>query len=151
MASNAIESSSLQLLNDLRQYCPQAKSLFFLTAYDKVCAALLIKQGAAGCISKQSPPPRLLEAIRTIADGDIWVDPALLKSFLNSDSIPTLTNREKNVLNMLVSGKSDKEMALAINLTDRTVRRDIEHLYLKLNTYTRVETAYKAGLLNLLE
>lgn len=151
LASNAV-TSLRQALEDLPQYCPQAKLLLLLTIDDKVHMPTLLEQGAAGFISKRSPAFRLTEAIRAIAAGNSWIDPTLLGDIFNPETAPPqLTDREKAVLKMLVAGKTDKEMALALKLSERTIRRDIDQLYLKLNTNTRVETTYKAGLLNLLE
>lgn len=151
LASNAVESSLLQSLDDLKQRCPKARVLFLLTIDDKVCISSLMKQGAAGCFSKQSPSTRLPEAIRAIADGNNWIDPILLNSIFSPDPTSTpLTKREKAVLEMLVAGKSDKEIALALTLTDRTIRRDIKRLCHKLGTNTRIQAAFKAGLLKLL-
>ncbi len=152
LASNAVASSLLQSLEDLQQYCSQARVLFLLTIDDKVHIPALMEQGAFGFISKRSPDFRLTEAIRAIAEGNNWIDPILLSDIFNLDKAPpSLTEREEAVLKMLVAGKTDKEMAPALHLAERTIRRAIDQLYLKLNTHTRAETAYKAGLLNLLE
>jgi DNA-binding NarL/FixJ family response regulator len=86
----------------------------------------LIEAGARAYVLKQSPSAELLRAIRTAAAGGLYVDPGLLPLATARDprrrsSTPRATEREIEVLRMIATGHSNKEIAAALDISIKTV------------------------------
>lgn len=111
--------------------------------------------GASGFLLKNSPPERLLEAIRTVAAGDALLEPALttrviaefgrrrLVSSSDSDGWP-LTGRERDVLRQVAAGWSNTEIARTMFLSEATVKTHVAHVLAKLGARDRVQLVVKA-------
>lgn len=107
----------------------------------------------AGIILKSDVSKLLLEAINAVSQGKQWISPTLMLAFLHSQrtqSVDKLTDRELMILRLLVEEKTDKEIALAVNLAERSVRSHLAHIYVKLGVKTRVGAAVMAVKLKLI-
>ena len=103
-----------------------------------------LRAGASGFLLKDSPPRQLLDAIRTVAQGDALVDPAVTRTLIgsfanrirppaeNSAMTQQLTPRELDVLNLLAKGMSNVEIASALVVTRETVKTYVSRILLKL-------------------
>lgn len=86
-----------------------------------------MKIGAAGYVTKESDPISLLSAIRRVASGGKYIDPALMDSLASSFSPSnrpaheSLSSRELQVLHLIVSGQQIGDIATALNLSPKTV------------------------------
>jgi DNA-binding NarL/FixJ family response regulator len=144
-------------LKHLHRISPSAK-VIILTVYDdneKVFAALCA--GASGYLLKDSPKEKLLEAITEVLQGGAPMNPAIARKVLTmfSDLHGTkqdygLTAREKEILQMMVSGHTKKKIADKMFLSYHTVNAHIRNIYGKLQVNTlggAVSKAYKENLL----
>jgi two-component system, NarL family, nitrate/nitrite response regulator NarL len=126
---------------------PTAKVLI-LSAYSErreVHAA--IQAGAAGFVIKQTAAHELLKAIREISKGNAYFSPQITKCFFsevrntahtsasNSASGPSLTPRELEVLQLIVEGNTNKEMAAALFISVKTIEKHRQALMKKTNTH----------------
>lgn len=136
--------------------------VLILTTYsldETVYAAL--RAGASGFLLKEAVPAELTRAVRAIAAGDGWLDPAvtlrLLKEFAaRPDSrIPTsaqleqITPREREVLVLVAHGLSNSEIAEYLNISEGTVKTHYGRMLMKLGLRDRAQavvTAYQTGL-----
>ncbi|HYV93034.1 MAG TPA: response regulator transcription factor [Chitinophagales bacterium] len=114
--------------------------------FDSICA------GANGYILKKTPPIRLLEGIREVAEGGAPMTASVAKQVLSmvhkhaprSENIFELTQREKEVLSFLVKGMSYKMIGDACNISPFTVNTHIKKIYEKLHVHTAHAAVAKA-------
>src|SRR5262249_22982879 len=116
---------------------------------DKVFASLCA--GASGYILKNTAPDKILQAIREVADGGAFFTPSiamkLLKTFqkeVPSAEFIQLTEKEKEILKLLVDGLSYKMIADKTELSFHTIHTHIRHIYEKLHVNSKSEAVAKA-------
>lgn len=100
--------------------------------------------GASGLILKHSGTCQLLEAIRRVAEGEAWWDPAILRSALSGSSerithqkARDLTERQRLVLRYILDGLSNKEIADRLHSSETSVKASIRELFAKAGVRTR--------------
>ncbi|RWQ90953.1 LuxR C-terminal-related transcriptional regulator [Sinorhizobium meliloti] len=118
-------------------------------ANDDVAAAL--KEGAKGYILKGIGARALAEVIRTVASGESYVAPTLSAKLLTgqlansapakSDLVAELTRREQEVLHLVASGMSNKQIARKLDLHEKTVKHHMTQIMAKLDVANRTEAA----------
>jgi DNA-binding NarL/FixJ family response regulator len=116
---------------------------------DKVFASLCA--GASGYILKNSPAEKILQAIREVAEGGAFFTPSIAKKILfnfqrqpgNAEFIQ-LTEKEKEILKLLVDGLSYKMIADKAELSVHTIHTHIRHIYEKLHVNSKSEAVAKA-------
>lgn len=112
-----------------------------------VDAALLA--GVAGYVLKDDTAKSLAEAVRTVAGGGMFVSPAvsgdILRNYARGNAakpggaFATLTSREREVLQLIAEGRSSKEVAAKLHLSEKTVGAHREHIMAKLGLRNAVE------------
>jgi len=117
-----------------------------------------LRAGASGFIVKDTPPRRLLEAIRVVADGESLLDPNATRRLIGAfvgrarrDPVDTLTPRERDVLEQVALGRSNSEIAETLFLGVTTVKTHVGRILEKLGARDRVQlvvAAYEAGVVS---
>ncbi|MBI4682544.1 MAG: response regulator transcription factor [Nitrospirae bacterium] len=137
------QSSGLQLLRDLLN--KNAKlSILVLSMHDElVYAERCLSAGAKGYIMKEEPPKKVIAALKTILNGEIYISDnlatILVKKFVNkkpkdqSSPIESLSNRELEVFQLIGEGFKTRNVAEKLNLSVNTVESHIEHIKKKMN------------------
>ncbi|GAA5016139.1 response regulator [Actinopolymorpha pittospori] len=147
----------------IRAAQPDGPRILVLTTFDLdeyVYTAL--RAGASGFILKDTLAPDLLSAIRAVARGDAIVAPAVTRRLIerhigtNDSPLPltdvelrVLTEREREVLELIARGLSNAEIAGALHLTEGTVKGHVSRILTKLSLRDRVQAivfAYECGL-----
>ena len=104
--------------------------------------------GANGYLLKGTPPAQLLESITEVMNGGAPMSPSIakkvLQSFSKSQTPNNLSEREKEILTELVSGKSYKMIAEATGITFQTVKTHLKNIYDKLHVHSQSEAVAKA-------
>ena len=128
-----------------------------LTAYSddaRVVAAL--RAGAIGYVRKDAEPELLLAAVRAAAGGQSLLDPAVagsvLQDLLRGGSSNDLTERELEVLRQLAYGRTNREIAAALTVSEETVKTHVGNILAKLHLAHRTQAviyALKQGLVSL--
>lgn len=147
LALNITEPPWTDILEYLQLKYPETKILILLHSPDEVCLHYLTELGTSGCILKSDAPEKLVEAIQSVNAGQKWFSPLLIPQLLNiqrSEQNNKLTEREREVLQMVAFGKTDKEVAQALKITKRTVRYHLQNANSKLGTTTRIEAVAEA-------
>jgi len=124
----------------IHQASPTTQFVMFTAYGDKRLLSDAIAAGARGYVMKGSPPADLLRAIRTVADGKAFVDPSLSPALLMTDGTPTeqpLSEREREILQLLAEGFHTEEVARRIGLSVETVKSDTKRVIAKLQADTR--------------
>jgi DNA-binding NarL/FixJ family response regulator len=137
------------VINELRQQETFAKFVI-LTTYDSdndIYRA--IKAGAKGYLLKDARREVLLDCIRKVSRGETCIPPALVEKLASGMRSETLTRREIEVLALLVRGRSNKEIAAKLFISEATVKGHLRSVFTKLNVLSRTEattTALRRGL-----
>jgi DNA-binding NarL/FixJ family response regulator len=124
----------------IHQNAPGVKFVIFSAYGDKRLLSDAIAAGARGYVMKGSPPEDLLRAIRTVAAGKAFVDPSLSPALLMQDGSgpeQPLSEREREILQLLAEGFHTEEVARRIGLSVETVKSDTKRVILKLQADTR--------------
>jgi DNA-binding NarL/FixJ family response regulator len=145
--------SGIDCVRALKPRIP-ATNFMMCTVYEedeKIFEAL--SAGASGYILKKTTPSKMLEAIRELYEGGAPMSSQIARkvvaAFLNKPSsnggseLNNLTNREREILELLSRGMMYKEIALALNLANDTIRKHVYHVYEKLHVTNRVEAVNK--------
>ena len=134
-----------------KQQNPNTQILAMLSHPSEICLPEAISQGVTGCILKTDGLGRFIQAVRAVAGGEKWFSRQLLQQTVQTQILATpqsvtghLTEQEKVMLQLLCAEKSNAEIAAALHLSERTVCRYLEDIYLKLGVSSRVGAAVQA-------
>jgi DNA-binding NarL/FixJ family response regulator len=140
---------------------PVAKVLMLTTFDDDEAVYGALLAGATGYLLKQAAPRDLIGAVRAIAGGDAWLDPAVAGRVIKAlaevprvaDRVPELlsrlTAREREVLVLMAEGLSNAEIATRLVLGEGTVKTHVSRVLMKTATRDRAQAialAYRCGL-----
>lgn len=136
----------------LRALAP-APAVVILTTFDRDAEILgAVEAGAAGYLLKDSPSEQIVAAIRSAAAGQLVLSPELTARVVQVMRAPrvNLTDRERDVLRLLDTGASNKEIARQLFVTEATVKTHLVHIFDKLGADSRsraVAVARESGIL----
>src|SRR5919206_1174837 len=130
----------------IHQSAPGVKFVIFSAYGDKRLLSDAIAAGARGYVMKGSPPEDLLRAIRTVIAGKAFVDPSLSPTLLmtHGTAEAPLSEREREILQLLAEGYHTEEVARRIGLSAETVKSDTKRAIQKLEADTRVHAVANA-------
>jgi two-component system, NarL family, nitrate/nitrite response regulator NarL len=100
--------------------------------------------GARGVARKTLPVAALLDCLRAVAKGDIWMENSVsdqMVGFLNRRNAPKLTPREREIVRCLCQGMRNKEIAQSLTITPGTVKVPLMHIFEKTGVKDRFELA----------
>jgi DNA-binding NarL/FixJ family response regulator len=103
--------------------------------------------GARGFLLKESPLADVARAIRVVAGGGTFVDPALagtLAGPMATDRLRALTKREREILRLLADGMRNEQVAVQLLISPLTVRTHVKHAMEKLEADTRTQAVARA-------
>jgi DNA-binding NarL/FixJ family response regulator len=131
------------------QVSEAAVRILALSAYDdQEYIRGLLASGAAGYLLKEEIPGTIVEAIRGVARGERgWVSrqvAAQMATWTQKEEATALTGREMDVLRLVVEGKTNQEIGLALGISDKTVEKHLEAVFAKMGVASRVEAAVHA-------
>jgi len=123
-------------------------AIVFYTAYgDRALLTEALDVGARGFVLKEAPLADLVRAVERVAGGDAYVDPVLAGVLVSSqvtDRVPTLTQREREVLRLLADGLSNEEIGKTLFISPETVRTHVRKAMAKLEADTRTQAVATA-------
>ena len=150
----------IQVTRQLKETLPGTRVLILTVHEDESLLREAIQAGASGYIIKRAVESELINAIRAVCSGDLYVHPTLTRALLRdlspaiaSDQAPTesLTPREIDVLRLIAQGYTNRQVAEKLHVSVRTVESHRANLTSKLDIASRAELVRYAREHGLLE
>lgn len=118
--------------------------LVLTSATEPSAAAAAVRAGAAGVVYKDIDPAALVRAIRSVHDGNVLLAPEAIGSLVRGSRADTLTAREREVLAGIADGKSNREIARLLRVSEKTVKAHVSAVLAKLGVQDRTQAAVYA-------
>lgn len=146
------EGDGIETIRELMKANPQVKVLVLTTYDNEEDIFKALEAGARGYILKDTTREEIIEAVRQIHQGQRFLPPAIAARLADRMIRPSLTPRELDVLRLVTRGRSNKEIAAAMFVSEETVKSHMKGLFQKLGVHDRAEavaTALQRGLLRI--
>lgn len=134
-----------KIVKEVRNLSSDTKVLI-LTAYDDdTYIRQLLKVGVSGYLLKDEGVENVVRAIRSIHDGATWFSQAVTEKFVRwqygdkNERLQDLTDREKEVLEMIAEGLDNQKIAESLSLAEQTVRNYASSIYEKIKVHSRAQ------------
>ena len=128
----------LEATKAITEKVPETAVLIFTAYSERSLLSRGLESGAKGYILKEAPHQTLLRAIEKVANGEGYVDPALMPAFLTGKGRDEmLTAREREILQLLADGMSNADVAKKLFISQETVKSHVRHILAKLEADTR--------------
>ncbi len=139
----------IAVLTELKARNSTARVLVLTSATDPASASLAMRSGAAGVLYKDVDPDALVRAIRSVHDGHLLLAPGAAGPLVRIPSatwggMDALTSREREVLAELARGRSNREIARALGVAEKTVKAHVSSVLAKLGVQDRTQAAILA-------
>ena len=140
----------IDVLRALRDSGRSVRALVLTSAPDRTLVSLAVQAGAAGFLYKDIDPDALVRAIRSVHDGHTLLAPDAAGSLLHSGAAPAvqgigaLTAREREVLAQIADGRSNREIARLLRVSEKTVKTHVSSVLAKLGVADRTQAALLA-------
>lgn len=120
-----------------------------------------LRAGASGFLLKRTPPEELIAAVRTVTAGEALLSPSVTRRVIDrmaqqptpdlssQAKLDDLTRREREVLELLARGMSNREIAAALTVEESTIRTHVKRVLMKLGLRDRIQAvmfAYETGI-----
>jgi len=145
-------TSGLEAMRRMLLHDADARVLIFSMHEDTIFVKRALQTGAYGYVTKASAPNVLVEAVLSIARGKKYLSPEVAQSVALGESVDHshgLTQREVDVLRLIIQGKTVQEIADALGLNSKTVANHQSAVRQKLGAGTTIELLRKASKLGL--
>ena len=139
------DSRGLETLKRLREAAPLVPVVVLSAHDDRHSVLAAIEHGAAGFLTKTVDSARLLQGVQRVLDGGVILPDALANNHEASGGRPELSDRQRDVLRLLIEGKPNKLISRALGLTDATVKTHLQVLYRKLGVESRTQAVLAAA------
>ncbi len=151
MDINMPEKNGVEVTGILKKKYPSIKVLVLTMHNHDEYFMAAIREGADGYLLKDAPSEQVVEAIRTVARGESVIHPSMTKKLLNfhqqqqeQPKENVLTEREMEVLQCLVEGMSNKEIADRLFISDKTVKIHVSKIFKKFDVKSRSQVVIYA-------
>ncbi len=144
------DGSGVEACREIRAERPETKVLMLTSYGDEEAVFASIMAGAIGYLLKQTSTKTLVEAIDRAMRGESLLDPAVTQRVLErvrsgkqdeDEELALLSEQERKILDLIAEGKTNKEIAKEIFLSDKTVKNYVSSILSKLNLRRRSEAA----------
>jgi two-component system, NarL family, response regulator DevR len=145
------DGSGVEACRDIRAERPETRVVMLTSYPDEEAVLSAIVAGASGYLLKQIRARDLVAALETVGRGGSLLDPAVTEKVLDrvrrmatggiSDELAQLTSQERKILMLVAEGKTNKEIAAEVFLSDKTVKNYVSSILSKLNLERRAQAA----------
>ena len=146
--------SGLDALTTFKGKWPDSKIIMLTVQEDPHSILLAISRGADGYILKKSPSQKILEAIEVVMEGGAALTPWVAKRLLSffptetsqgiSQTDAPLTNREQQILDLIVQGLSNEAIGKKLCISTLTVRNHSKNIYHKMQVHSKAQAVARA-------
>ncbi|MFD3335036.1 response regulator [Streptomyces sp. NPDC058700] len=141
-------TDGIEALKRLRALDNPARVLIVTSFTEQRTVVPALRAGASGYVYKDIDPDALAGAIRSVHAGHVLLQPEVAGALLTQDDSPggtgrgsTLTEREREVLGLIADGRSNREIARALVLSEKTVKTHVSNILMKLDLADRTQAA----------
>ncbi|MFE2561825.1 response regulator transcription factor [Streptomyces sp. NBC_00090] len=141
-------TDGIEALKRLRELANPARVLIVTSFTEQRTVVPALRAGASGYVYKDVDPDALAGAIRSVHAGHILLQPEVAGALLSQDDSQggtgrgsTLTEREREVLGLIADGRSNREIARALVLSEKTVKTHVSNILMKLDLADRTQAA----------
>lgn len=141
-------TDGIEALRKLRELANPAKVLIVTSFTEQRTVVPALRAGAAGYVYKDVDPDALAGAIRSVHAGHVLLQPEVAGALLAQDDPgvghgrgSSLTDREREVLTLIADGRSNREIARALVLSEKTVKTHVSNILMKLDLADRTQAA----------
>ena len=138
----------IAVLTELKANGSTARVLVLTSATEPASASLALRSGAAGLVYKDVDPDALVRAIRSVHDGHLLLAAEAAGSLVRNGGgwnpvagLDALTGREREVLAEIAKGRSNREIARALAVSEKTVKAHVSSVLAKLGVQDRTQAA----------
>ena len=142
------DGSGIEACRDIRDENADIKVLMLTSYSDEEAVMGSIMAGASGYLLKKIRSQEIVDAIRRVGSGQSLLDPAITASVLErvrrskeEDVLAQLTEQEQRILELIAEGRTNREIAAQINLSDKTVKNYVSTILGKLEVSRRSQAA----------
>jgi DNA-binding NarL/FixJ family response regulator len=132
----------------IRTELPETEVIALTSVLESTAVVGAMKAGAIGYLLKDTQAPELRRAIKAAAAGQVQLSPQasayLMRELRTPETTEALTDREMEVLHLLVQGHSNKEIARALQIAEDTVKVHVKHILAKLGVQSRTQAVLYA-------
>lgn len=146
------QADGIEAITWIKRDCPSVKIIVLTTFEDNIRINAALEAGADGYLLKDADGEALLQAIQAVQRGDMPLHPRVARYLFKAGLKPVeingterLTGREKEVLQLVAKGLSNKEVAHNLSLSEGTVKLHLSHILGKLSMSSRTEAAVWAS------
>jgi DNA-binding NarL/FixJ family response regulator len=130
----------IEATEEVLRLVPETKVLIFTAYGERALLQRGLESGAKGYVLKEAPHETLLKAIEKVSLGETFVDPALIPSLATDrNGQDILTQREREILQLLADGMSNADVARQLVISQETVKSHVRHILTKLEAETRTQ------------
>jgi len=151
------DGSGIEACREIRAEFPQTRVVMLTSYPDEEAVFSAIVAGASGYLLKQVRGRDLVAALEAVGRGESLLDPAVTEKVLErvrriatggaTDELAQLTSQEQKILLLVAEGKTNKEIAAEVFLSDKTVKNYVSSILAKLNLERRAQAAaFVAGI-----
>jgi len=133
-----------QFISDVRSTWARCQPVLWVNDLAEIDCFRALQLGARGILKKSLPVASVLECLRSVARGNVWIESSLsdhVMGSLDRRSAPRLTPREKEIVHHVCGGMKNKEIAEALAITAGTVKVHLMHIFEKTGVKDRFELA----------
>jgi len=133
-----------QIITDIKTRGLETEPILWASEISEVESFRALQVGARGILKKTLPLSIILDCLRTVAKGNIWIESSISNQFvgfINRRSTPRLTPREEEILTLVMRGMKNKQIADALCITTGTVKVHLMHIFEKTGVKDRFELA----------
>jgi DNA-binding NarL/FixJ family response regulator len=144
------DGNGIEACREIRDALPETRVIMLTSYADDEAVYGSIMAGAAGYLLKQTRGQNLADAIERVAHGASLLDPSVTEKVLarmralasgEGDELAALSDQERKILSLIAEGKTNKEIAEQVFLSDKTVKNYVSSILSKLNLRRRSEAA----------
>jgi len=146
-------ASGIEVAARAAEVSPETAVVFYTAFGDRALLSEALDVGARGFVLKEAPLADLVRAVERVAAGEAYVDPVLAGILVGTQTerLPTLTQREREVLRLLADGLANEEIGKQLHISPETVRTHVRKAMAKLEADTRthaVATALRQSIIS---
>jgi DNA-binding NarL/FixJ family response regulator len=138
------DRGGVEAIREIRRFAPQARFIVLTTYEGDEDIHQALEAGARGYLIKGMPHEALIDALRKVHAGGRFVPPPVARALASRLPGTELSSREREVLSLLVRGRSNREIAEELRIKEATVKSHVSVILMRLNVTDRTQAVIAA-------